>query len=153
MIQCLESTSISKISGVKGVQLNPFGQWLDTYPGKIYIKKCHLLPGFQMKRTPESFIQKYRGSSYPNTQTRTGRWKLVLSALDIPFLGRDIATYHGPDKSIFCTMLQVMWLRWCGVMNEYGPPAEEWEPDDVRGNKIDKHLNCHVIYDQELRIK
>jgi hypothetical protein len=153
MLFCLESTSISKISGISGVQLNPLGLWLKNYPGKIYLRQLVTLTGFVQTDFPAVFIEKYRTSSYPNYHTRTGRWKLILSALDINIFGKDIATYKGGDKGIFCTQLVVMFLRFLGIMYTDGILASEFEPDDFRDSKIDKYLTPKCYYQAEIRIK
>ena len=153
MLFCLESTSISKVSGISGVQLNALGLWLDKYPGKVYVRQLVKLGGYQEMAHPGEFIEKYRNSSYPNYRTRSGRWKLILAALDINLFGKDIAAYKGDDQGIFCTQLIVMFLRWLGIMDPGGILAQEFEPDDFRGSKIDKYLTDKCFYQAEIRIK
>lgn len=153
MLSCFESTSISRVSGIKGVQLNPLGLWLDKYPGKVRVRQCQKLAGFEPKGKPEDFIQKYRGSSYPNTKTRAGRWKLILAAIDVEIFGHNIAAYHGKDKGIFCTELVVMFLRHLGIMQEKGLPAWEYEPDDFTKRFINDQMCPLIVYGEQIRIK
>jgi len=153
MLFCFESTSISRISGIKGVQLNPLGLWLDKYPGKVRVRQCQKLAGFVPKGKAEDFIKLHRGSSYPDIKTKDGRWKLILSAIDIHIFGHNIATYHGKSNGIFCTELVVMFLRWLGIMQEKGLPSWEYEPDNFTKRFINDLMNPMIIYGEQIRIK
>jgi hypothetical protein len=153
MLFWFESTSRNNVSGISGVQMNPMGLILNNYPGKVYIRQLQTLSGFEQQGAPSEFIEKYRESSYPNYHTRQGRWKLIMSALDIPFFGKDIAEYNGTEKGIFCTELVVMFLRHLGIMHPKGIAAQEFEPDDFRKNKIDTYLTSKCYYQAEIRIK
>jgi len=153
MLFWFESTSRNNVSGISGVQMNPMGLILNNYPGKVYVRQLEKLPGFEPTGSPFEFIEKHRESSYPNYHTRQGRWKLILSALDIPLFGKDIAEYHGTDEGIFCTELVVRFLRWLGIMYPAGLCANEFEPDDLRKHKIDKYLMPKCFYHAEIRIK
>lgn len=153
MLFWFESTSRNNVSGISGVQMNPMGLILNNYPGKVYVRQLEKLAGFEQTGFPSEFIEKYRESSYPNYRTRQGRWKLILSVLDIPLFGKDIAEYDGTDKGIFCTELVVMFLRWLGIMYPEGLCAYEFEPDDFRRHKIDNCLMPKCFYQAEIRIK
>ncbi|MDD5328064.1 MAG: hypothetical protein PHY02_09690 [Phycisphaerae bacterium] len=153
-VMVFESTSLNKWAGISGVQLNPMGLWLANYPGKVFIRQFTFESNFILKSGPEDFIKKYRGTSYPDYSKWDGFWKLVCSALDIRIFYKDIATYQGDDKGIFCTELVVMMLRYCGLMTN-GMPADEFEPDNLRegfqGNI--KHYLVGCKLGNEIRIK
>ena len=133
-----------------GVRLTPMGKWVSEYPGKVFVR----IPTYSNIMCAQAkagiFIRDHLGTSYPNLQTRSGRFKLYMAALDLKIFGKDIFRYDGSDEGIFCTMLVIMFLHCCGLM--YDVDAQEWEPDDVRGGDIDMYLK-NVKYGKEIRIK
>jgi hypothetical protein len=160
-ISVLESTTLNKFTGKSGVQMTPFGLWLNNYPGKVYVR----IPVFNNKadsgRTPdfnrrlyaEAFIRNHLGTSYPDLKTWGGRLKLALAALDFKLFGVDVLTYKGKDEGIFCTMLFIMMLQYCGCFNT-DMNAAEYEPDDIRGvvSKFEDNL-LFCTYGKEIRLK
>jgi hypothetical protein len=138
-LMVFESTTLNKFTGISGVQLTPFGIWLDKYPGKVYVR----IPEFEISKRDQDwkliiaqeFIQNHLGTSYPDLKTRTGRFKLYLAVLDFKLFGVDIFTYKGGDTGLFCTQLVVMFYRYCGLSNadeDIFLPPNEYEPDDTR---------------------
>ena len=157
MLFCFESTSIGK-SGISGVQLNPLGEWVkgkNGYTGKVFIRYAVFSQNFQFANLPFVFIEKYRGTSYPDVKSKDGRDMLIASAVDIEIGDKDLVQWHGKVKSIFCSMLVVMFLRWLGIMSRFGLPDYEFEPDDFRDGKTDKLSKClkdGIKYEQEIQV-
>jgi hypothetical protein len=157
-LMVLESTTLNKFSGKSGVQMMPFGAWLDRYPGKVYARVPKFgdsSPGANAARDimAADFIKEHLGSSYPDLKTMTGRFKLYMASLDFEWFGWDLFTYKGDDDGIFCTMLVVMMLQACGLFAKRGD-AEEYEPDDTRGDYdgFEDHL-LNMLYLPEIQLK
>lgn len=159
-LMVFESTSISKVSGISGVQLNPMGLWLDKYPGKVYVRQMihDININWGRRRRNESlkksdkFIEEYRGTSYPDTKSAKGLWYLIKSAWDSKIL-KKASTNVQDDSMIFCTDLYYRWLLACGKVIK-GTVSSEREPDDVYpGEKIDKDLVVGVTLGKMIRIK
>lgn len=157
-LQVFESTTLNKFTGQSGVQMTPFGTWLAYYPGKVYARVPRFsdsspTANYKRQGMAADFIRKYLGTSYPDLSTRTGRFKLYLSALDFKLFGVDWLTYKGKDNGIFCTMLVVMMLKACGLMDDY-QESYEYEPDDTRGGNISFDTSLEfMIYDAEIQLK
>ncbi len=166
-LMVLESNVLNRITCKSGVQLTPMGLWLNKYPGKVFVR----IPDIHQENwkpdpmvtnihdyryycqlKAEMFVKKYLDSSYPDIRTWSGKMKLVFASLDLKIFGKDLFTYEGDDKGIFCTMLVIMFLQYCGLLSE-DIIAQEWQPDDVRKKwSMDMWLqNCE--YDSEERIK
>lgn len=130
----LESTSVSALTGEKGVQLNPMGAWIAAYPGKVGIRRRRFVnPTIanvaRVQERTESFIKEYRGTSYPDMKTRAGRKYLLRAAWD-SFLFKRLSKNKETDTWIFCTDLIGRWYRWMYMI----PGSEncaELEPDDM----------------------
>jgi hypothetical protein len=157
----LESTTLNKDTGISGVQMMPFGQWLKMYPGHVFVRipKFHShLDGkdhrYKERRLAEKFIQNHLGTSYPNLKTRSGRFKLYLSSLDFKLFGRDWFTYTGDEEGIFCTELFILLLMYCELFDS-NRLAHEYEPDDVRGDKPEfiDNLSLFLDYGDEIQLK
>jgi hypothetical protein len=132
----LESTTVSRLSGEKGVQLNPMGKWVAAYPGHVGIRQrtfvkpeCNKFAAFGRQGRTDQFIRRYRGTSYPDMKKRAGRLYLIRAAWDSIFFHKT-ATNVETDIWIFCTDLIGRWYRWMGMI-----PTEEncaeLEPDDM----------------------
>ena len=162
--RCLETGQLMVLEsnvGV-GVHLTPMGKWLNEYPGKVFVR----IPKFDFKETvlgkticmmtlemlATEFIKSHLGSSYPNVKTWSGKMKLILSALDFDIFGDDLFKYDGNDEGIFCTMLVIMFLQYCGLMNNE-TLACEWEPDNTRVDFTMAHCLINCKYGKEIRIK
>ena len=157
-VMLVESTTLNKNTGLSGVQMMPFGQWLARYPGKVYAR----VPKFgdsseganaAREMMVAEFIKEHLGTSYPDLKTWSGRLKLAFSALDFKLCGIDMITYKGDDDGIFCTMLFIMVLQYCDLYQK-DLPAREHEPDDIRGNaeKFERRLQ-DMMYLPEIRLK
>lgn len=148
-VMCFESTT--RDGGTGGVKLTPFGLWLYNYPGRVYVR----IPKFKVnKQTCNAgvFIAGLLGTSYPDITTWSGRMKLALSSLDLNIFGKDIFTYKGKDRGVFCTHLIALWYQYMGYM-DLTIPAYEFEPDDTRkGGKAEKRL-IDCTWSDEIRIK
>ena len=71
-LMVLESTSLNKFSGIKGVQLTPLGLWLQHYNGKVYWRKwiwnfdeINPVKYNVAINAFKHFIKKHRDTSYP----------------------------------------------------------------------------------------
>ena len=158
-IMVFESTTLNKFTGKSGVQLTPMGLWVSKYPGKVFIR----IPEFELSYSfsqqyfdacmlAKEFIREHLGTSYPDIKTRTGRFKLYLAALDFNLFGKDLFTYKGGDKGIFCTMLVVMLYQYCGLMCE-NISAQEFKPDDAKENGMMENWLKNCELGKEIRIK
>ena len=157
--------TLIKSTGKSGVRLTPMGKWLSEYNGKVFVRipelDCNPSDSYIrvnkgmyniMLSSADSFVKNHLGSSYPDLQTWSGKMKLIFAALDLKIIGKDLCTYRGNDKGIFCTMLVIMFLQYCGLMSEE-TEAKEWEPDNTRVDFTMKHLLINCEYGKEIRIK
>ncbi len=156
-----------------GVRLMPFGKWLSEYDGEVFIRIPEFVndthdtidfANYERCYQAHLFIKEHLGSSYPNLKSRSGRFKLYFAALDLKIFGKDIFTYKGDDKGIFCTMLVVMFLQYCGLLlkeiklqstvKRIAPEPNEYEPDNMRGDHgmFGIFLN-NVKFGKEIQIK
>jgi hypothetical protein len=157
-VMIFESTTLNKHTGISGVQMMPFGQWLAHYPGKVYAR----VPKFGdsseyanqcRNEKAADFILINLGTSYPDLKTRTGRFKLYLSALDFRLFGKDIFTYKGNDPGIFCTELFILFLQSCGLFQACRY-AQEYKPKDIRGDAWSFENNLiDMVYLPEIQLK
>ena len=147
-LMVLESTSLNKFSGIKGVQLTPLGLWLQHYSGKVYWRKwVWSRPKYgerayqtarnitEAKREFRQFIKKYCGTSYPSG--RKGAWLLFKAWWDSPFL-KKFSRNPVTTMVIFCSHLVGMLFRAVGFANIPGlgyVPASELVPKDFRENE------------------
>jgi len=151
----LESTQMGK-SGISGVQLTPMGKWVSEYPGKVKIRilkyaKNNIDDYFNKRQRAAEFIKKYLGTSYPDIKSWEGKKKLILSALDLKIDGKDILTYKGDDKGVFCTMLVIMFYQQCGLIpTDY--QAKEFDPDDTRNGGLAEKVLIDCEWSEEIEI-
>jgi len=164
VIYVYESTQMS-YSGVSGVQLHLLGEWLDHYPGKVFIRplkfagdakswtyQCEAMDRLQ------DHIWRYRGTSYPDLKTRQGRWFLIKAAWDSG-LFKKASTNTDTDAAMFCTHLVAHAYRACRLIDteetgwiDYNPA--EFEPDDMRNGSIfERLIRPECVLQPEIRIK
>ncbi len=157
-LMVLESTSLNKFSGIKGVQLTPLGLWLQHYNGKVWWRKwvrtgitaaCALDRRIE-KATFEHFIKKYRGTSYPSG--RKGAWLLFKAWWDSPFL-KKFSRNPVTTTVIFCSHLVGMLFKAVNFIT-LDILASELVPKDFReGNEIDYHMTDMGHLADEILIK
>jgi len=156
--KCCETNQIMVLeSNVgTGVHLTPMGKWVSEYPGKVFVRilefKYKSIMASCRLDGAEKFVKTHVGRSYPNLLTLSGKMKLILATLDLKICGKDLFTYEGNDEGIFCTMLVIMFLQYCGLMSNE-TVAQEWEPDDTRKDFTLKHCLINCKYGKEIRIK
>ena len=139
-LMVLESTSLNKFSGIKGVQLTPLGLWLEHYNGKVYWRKWVWAEGllsdfnyYAAQHNFRRFIEIYRGTSYPSG--RKGFRLLFKAWWDSPFL-KKFSRNPVTDTVIFCSHLVGMLFIAVGFIT--GLIASELIPKDFReGEDID----------------
>jgi len=135
--QVLESTSLNKHTGIKGVQVTFTDQWIKRYPGKVYLRRR--LGGELDADTATAFCERFMGTPYPNWSTRKGRWYLIRSAWD-SWIFRKQSRNKDNDDWIFCTDLVARFYEDQGWLNN--GPTSEYEPDDMEdGGKFERKLN------------
>ena len=160
-IKILESTTLNKFTMQSGVQMTPFGSWLQYYPGKVWAR----IPTFsthadgidhiyRRHKLAEEFIKVHLGTSYPNLKTRTGRFKLYLAALDFKLFGVDLLQYKGDDDGIFCTMLVIMFLQYCEIVDPIVKPVE-FKPRNLCGDfqSFENNICMFTDYADEIQLK
>ena len=144
-LMVLESTSLNKFSGIKGVQLTPLGLWLQHYNGKVWWRKwvwadvprvshvCRYRAAHQFRR----FIKKYRGTSYPSG--RKGARLLFKAWWDSPFL-KKFSRNPVITAVIFCSHLVGMLFKKVNFL-DFLVRASELIPKDFReGGYVDRQL-------------
>ncbi len=164
-LMVLESTSLNKFSGIKGVQLTPMGLWLSHYNGKVWWRKWvweeNVAKDEITVRRAEAeiktaknrilakhifrqFIKTHRGTSYPSG--KKGAWLLFKAWWDSPLLkkfSRNAAT----TAVIFCSHLVGLLFR---AVNFYivaasVMPQSELIPGDFReGKYIDRIIDSSM---------
>lgn len=158
-VMVYESTQMGRSDGKSGVQLRPMKEWLDSYPGKVYLRRVsfgpvsYAVPWDNAKELCQAHIKKYRGTKYPNLKTWWGRWFLANAAIDLPWKNK----LENPDIDtvFFCTHLFFHVLRWCGILKDTVNPAEA-EPDDTRQGGdayLTAYLSEGITVGPEIRIK
>ncbi|KKN54256.1 hypothetical protein LCGC14_0594380 [marine sediment metagenome] len=106
-LMVLESTSLNKFSGIKGVQLTPLGLWLQYYNGKVYWRKWvwnteTRLDCAYAEEIFTRFIKEHRGTSYPSGHK--GAWLLFKAWWDSPFF-KKFSKNAPTTVVIFCSHL------------------------------------------------
>ena len=158
-LMVLESTSLNKFSGIKGVQLTPLGLWLLHYKGKVYWRKwvweesVRIIDQRYAKYKFNRFIEEYRGTSYPSG--RKGAWLLFKAWWDSPFL-KKFSRNPVTTAVIFCSHLVGMLfaaVKFIEIMAFL--PASELIPKDFRqGGFVDQFtLKDMGHLDKEILIK
>ncbi len=135
-LMVLESTSLNKFSGIKGVQLTPLGLWLLHYKGKVYWRKW-VWDDPCMTCTTEfkQFIKQYRGTSYPSG--RKGVWLLFKAWWD-SVIFKNLSKNPAIDTVIFCSHLVGMLFKAVKFINATYS-ASELIPEDFREEKLIDH--------------
>ncbi len=157
-LMVLESTSLNKFSGIKGVQLTPLGLWLHHYNGKVWWRKWvwgnpiakdeitvqrakaeikAAKNQILAKHILRQFIKKYRGTSYPSG--RKGAWLLFKAWWDSPFL-KKFSRNPVTTAVIFCSHLVGMLFSVVKFVEMMAfLPASELIPKDFReGEFVDQ---------------
>ena len=130
----LESKSLNKFSGIKGVQLTPLGLWLYHYNGKVWWRKWvwqkGILAGTRLRADLrfQRFIEIYRGTSYPSG--RKGAWLLFKAWWDSPSL-KKFSRNPVTTAVIFCSHLVGLLFRAVNFV-DLNVPASELIPGDFR---------------------
>ena len=161
----LESTTGNlKWSGESGVQVNPFGQWLDHYNGMVFVLRLTVkmrattlrfgpeLERIAMIQAYGDFIRETIGMPYENGIP--GMWELAMCAVPYPeWIPEE--KRRKPTSSPHCTENNVRSLQLPGVgivdptvdANKM-PPCEFWP-----GGRFEKALLPHVKIGEPIRIK
>ncbi len=137
-LMVLESTSLNKFSGIKGVQLTPMGLWLSHYNGKVYWRKWVWGGEYPRKvkagRIFAEFIKEHRGTSYPSG--RKGAWLLFKAWWDSPFL-KKFSRNPVTTAVIFCSHLVGMLFEAVNFVDMLlAVPASELVPEDFRDDEF-----------------
>ena len=133
-----ESTQMSSKGGLSGVQLRPMREWLEQYPGKVYLRHV----AFDMfdeavrrlcliaKLEFTAHIKKYRGTKYPDLKKWRWRWFLANAAIDLPWKSK----LQNPDINfvMFCTQLVGDVFRFCKLFVAACLNPAELKPGDLR---------------------
>ncbi len=137
-----------------GVRLVLFSDWLRDYPGKVWLRRCHINDGVT-KRGAQAALRRhikwYRGIPYPNLKKAKGVMFLIRAAWD-SCLFKKASTNTDTGMCFFCTHLVAHVFRWATLVKE-GYIAAEFEPDDMRDGSFDEWLCAGVDLEPEVRIK
>ena len=137
-----------------GVRLVLFSDWLRDYPGKVWLRRCHIRTGALKRRSKvgiRGHIRAFRRTPYPNLKSGKGILFLIRAAWD-SCLFKKASTNPNTDAFFFCTHLVAHVFRWVGLVeNDY--IAAEFEPDDMRDGSFDDWLCTVVDLESEVRIK
>lgn len=150
-LSVFESTSLNKFSGKNGVQLNPMGKWLYEYNGKVGVRRLEFLikddiyarhPPQDVREKFADYIERYRGTSYPDLTTKKGRWFLINAALDLHIWPFSIWSENKlSDDIIFCSHNVAKSMQFCGIQ-DMGKVPPEYTPDDFENGTIE---SLHLI--------
>lgn len=149
-LMVLESTSLNKFSGIKGVQLTPLGLWLLHYKGKVYWRKwvweesVRIIDQRYAKYKFNRFIEEYRGTSYPSG--RKGAWLLFKAWWD-SFLFKNLSRNLAIDTVIFCSHLVGLLFKavnFFEVLKSVLPQSELIPGDFREGKYIDNIIDSSM---------
>ena len=160
-VMVYESTQTSRKDGQSGVQLRPMREWVERYPGKIYLRRVAIHNTIRRLNAEDEcagHIQEFRGTKYPDL--KKPRWLIFLAnaMVDLPDWVPGKKKLENLDTAImmFCTHLLGHVFRWCGMINASCNPAE-LQPDDLRPGKDKRFvtilLNDGVSIGPEIQIK
>ncbi len=137
VIQLYESTTLSKLSGRKGVQLVSLRDRINTYKGKIAIRRLVTKRTSEMMLKLKDFMWLHRNKKYEQNL-----WQLFLAAYD-GWFGKNKADM----SSVFCSeLIAALWQLWGILSAHYRVPNEYTPANFAFGGMIDKHLK----YSKEL---
>lgn len=152
-----ESTQMGK-SGIKGVQITLFYEWLKKYPGKVKIKPVTITNPMirtEALKSAAEHVKKHLGKPYTDPKKRKGFLMLLKSVWDSGIFQK-ISTNIDTEIWFFCTMLVLNLFRFCKLVNSDINPTE-WEPDDTRDEPRGKlksvTKNKYVIIGKEIWIE
>lgn len=163
-------------TGKKGVHFDDASDWFDKYRGKKFVRHLKLSEEFdnyhseKVLHRADKFIKLTRGMAYPDIGRRSGRWKLILSKLDLYTPGgKDLLEYQGDDVGVFCSQLWAAMYIYCGLtkitmigeerelliltesLERCLEIAQEFTPADFKeGGKFEKILRDGVSLSKEI---
>jgi hypothetical protein len=149
--------STTQYANQKGTSLSFFNEWLDQYPGKVYIRKV-IMPDAMREDAEimlDAYIKKYRDRPYPNLHSLYGLRYMYNIVVDwLPW------TENKPEPindARCCSDRIAHTLQTCGLLSENMNPSEQ-EPDNFRDyvpfhKPVDYYCNPGVIIMPEVRIK
>lgn len=150
--------STTKYANQSGTSLSFFNEWLDQYPGKVYIRRMLMTMEHRViaEKKLDNYIKLYRGKPYPNLKSVGGL--LYMRNLVIDFLPwTENPVDLGQEDARSCADRIAHTERYCGIFTDKMNPSEQ-EPDNFRDYKpfhkpIDTYLTRGVILMPEVRIK
>jgi hypothetical protein len=136
-------------NGKKGVQINPFDQWLKNYDGKVYVRKLDFM------RTPEYYAKDNEfvlaSVGLPYESGIPGAAELLLCALGMNRFVEKIWPSYRPIETakIHCSENEAKRDQMHGLFNKVMipnrmPPAFWW-------SEIDKYLTCPIGKPERLK--
>ena len=166
-----ESTQTGRADGLTGVQLRPLKEWLENYPGKVYLRRVTIEgnifdPGGtatvnDAERACALHIKQHRGTEYPDLKKIKWLWFLANAVVDIPKWVPFKKYFENVPTTVkmFCTHLVGHCFKYCGLVT--GPlNAAELQPDDMRPagqirypNNFANYVAAYVKLGAEIRLK
>lgn len=152
-----ESTQRNKWSGKSGTQLNLMSDWIQHFPGEVFVRRVKILDPIWQDvgyRHLDAYIERHRGEPYPDLKSKSGLWYMAKQVLDI---GGKIVE-NSPDRVVRdCSDRIAHTLQYCRVLQPTLNPSEQ-EPDNFWSSKplhtpVDKYRESGVLILGEEQIK
>jgi hypothetical protein len=115
-----EATTLNKFSGKKGVQTNPYCQWIENYDGKVWIRESRA----------DAFTAVQLGQMYNKMNELVGRHyehgipgalELALAGMQIPGLSKWWAKRLRTNTDLHCSEADAEVLQSAGLLPELRP--------------------------------
>lgn len=160
-----ESTRSKRADGLTGVRLRPMEEWVNMYPGRIYLRQVTfssdvIFEGQALRESAERkcgyHIKLYKGTPYPDLAKFRWLWFLINAKIDLPKGSVLNKKFENPDIDfvMFCAHLVGHVFKWCGLavpdMN-----SAELEPDDFRqlAMVFIAYLKDYISLGEEIQLK
>ncbi len=158
------TTGNVKWSGESGVQVNPFGQWLDHYNGMVFVRQLTVtmrvtttrygpeIERLAMIQAYKDFIRETIGTPYENGIP--GLWELAMCNVPYPdffpqkWRRKPTSDPHCTENNVRSLQLPDVGIADPKVDANKMPPCEFWP-----GGRFEKALLPHVKIGDPIRIK
>lgn len=160
-VEVFESTTMNEWCGKKGVQINPFPEWLDNYNGNVWIRKM-ILPKTgkyakiynnpiydEIQSNAESLI----GKPYENGIC--GALELALAGIQWEWFVNKfkLAEKLKTKDAVFCSEVDAIVYQKVGILNKF-VRANKMPPCQWFGNgSFDKNLINEFSFGEPILIK
>ena len=148
IIKVAESTSIG-YTGIKGVQVNPFEEWLDNYNGRVWLVQYDFKRTYDFEQQFLEFILSRIGTPYESGIA--GGFELLLAGLRLDRFVRKVFPNYNPcsTEKLHCTELDVTVKKYMGMLQENAiasrmPPCQFWPYGELHNYFTSLIENVHL---------